>query len=224
MRSDQAKSLVRLGILENRLTLRESLVWAFEHSDMRVVSQTADPVVFLRAIRRTHPAIAIVELFVRGKETPGLIEEALLIQPGLKLIVVASGSAGKLMQQCMQAGAVNCIDGFTCPFQLVGMVHAAANHSVGIAARPFNSRPSNYGAPVGISSTLSSMLSRRELEVLQYIAVGADNLKIAAHLSIAERTVKAHVHAIYQKLGLENRTQLALFALRNGIPEPAQSV
>ena len=219
MRPEQARPLVRLGILENRLALRESLVWAFEHSEMRVVSQTADPVVFLRAIRRTHPAIVIVELFVRGKETPGLIEEALLIQPGLKLIVVASGAAGKLMQQCMQAGASNCIDGFTCPFQLVGLVHAAVNQAVTIAARPFI-----YGAPSGISPTLSAMLSRRELEVLQYIAVGADNLKISAHLSIAERTVKAHVHAIYQKLGLENRTQLALFALRNGIPEPAQSV
>ena len=219
MRPEQAKSLVRIGILENRLALRESLVWAFEHSEMRVVSQTADPVVFLRAIRRTHPAIVIVELFVRGKETPGLIEEALLIQPGLKLIVVASGSAGKLMQQCMQAGAINCVDGFNCPFQLVGLVHAAANQAVKIAARPFI-----YGTPSGISPTLSAMLSRRELEVLQYIAVGADNLKISAHLSIAERTVKAHVHAIYQKLGLENRTQLALFALRNGIPEPAQSV
>jgi len=219
MRPEQAKPLVRLGILENRLALRESLVWAFEHSEMRVVSQTADPVVFLRAIRRTHPAIVIVELFVRGKETPGLIEEALLIQPGLKLIVVVSGAAGKLMQQCKQAGASKCIEGFTCPFQLVGLVHAAVNQAVTIAARPFI-----YGAPSGISPTLSAMLSRRELEVLQYIAVGADNLKISAHLSIAERTVKAHVHAIYQKLGLENRTQLALFALRNGIPEPAQSV
>ncbi len=219
MRPEQARPLVRLGILENRLALRESLVWAFEHSEMRVVSQTADPVVFLRAIRRTHPAIVIVELFVRGKETPGLIEEALLIQPGLKMIVVASGAAGKLMQQCMQAGAINCIDGFTCPFQLVGLVHAAVNQAVTIAARPFI-----YDTPSGISPTLSAMLSRRELEVLQYIAVGADNLKISAHLSIAERTVKAHVHAIYQKLGLENRTQLALFALRNGIPEPAQSV
>jgi DNA-binding NarL/FixJ family response regulator len=219
MRPEQAKSLVRIGILENRLALRESLVWAFEHSEMRVVSQTADPVVFLRAIRRTHPAIVIVELFVRGKETPRLIEEALLIQPGLKLIVVASGAADKVMQQCMQAGAINCIDGFTCPFQLVGLVHAAVNQAVTIAARPFI-----YGTPSGISPTLSAMLSRRELEVLQYIAVGADNLKISAHLSIAERTVKAHVHAIYQKLGLENRTQLALFALRNGIPEPAQSV
>lgn len=219
MRPEDGKSLVRIGILENRLALRESLVWAFEHSEMRVVSQTADPAAFLRAIRRTHPAIVIVELFVRGKETPGLIEEALLIQPGLKLIVVASGSAGKLMQQCMQAGAVNCIDGFTCPFQLVGLVHAAANQEVTVGARPLI-----YRTPSGVSPALSATLSRRELEVLQYIAVGADNLKIAAHLSIAERTVKAHVHAIYQKLGLENRTQLALFALRNGIPEPAQSV
>ena len=55
-------------------------------------------------------------------------------------------------------------------------------------------------------------LSTREREVLRYVALGADNLKIAAVLGITERTVKAHVTAIFGKLKLENRTQAARFA------------
>jgi two-component system, NarL family, nitrate/nitrite response regulator NarL len=219
MGSASGKPAIRLGILENRLGLRESLVRAFEQSDIRVVSQTGDPEAFLRAIRRARPTVVIIEIFVRGKETPRLIEEALRIDPGLKVIVVATGSTARLMQQCMQAGAFSCVDRISCPFEMVGIVHAAMSGAGTIPTRPFI-----YPGPEMMSPSLSGALSRRQLEVLQYIAVGADNLKISAHLAISERTVKAHVHAIYQKLGIENRTQLALFALRQGIPPPSQSV
>jgi len=211
-RSSVAAS-VRLAILENRLLLRESLAWAFEHSDIRVVAQTGDPRVFLRAIRRTRPNIVIVEFFVCGKDTPRLIEDALRIRPKLKSIVLASGSGPRLIQQCMKAGAVGCIDRLTCPFEIVGLIHAANQEMLPIPVQPRAIFPST-----AVSGSLSDVLSKRELEVLQYIAVGADNLKIAAHLMISERTVKAHVHAIYQKLGIENRTQLALLALQKGIP------
>lgn len=61
---------------------------------------------------------------------------------------------------------------------------------------------------------LTHSLSRREREVLGHIAQGMDNLQIAAHLGIGERTVKTHVTALYRKLAQENRTQLALLGAR----------
>ena len=63
-------------------------------------------------------------------------------------------------------------------------------------------------------------LTQREREVLAYVAGGADNLKISAHLQIAERTVKSHVTQLYRKLGAENRTQLALRACHLGVRPP----
>src|SRR5262249_26208680 len=147
------------------------------------------PQAFLRAIRRMHPAVVIVELYVRGNETPRLIAEALRIQPDLKMIVVTSGAAEKLRQQCMEAGAFSCVDRLTCPFELVGLVQAVSN-----ARTQGTSQPFTYSSAEANLPPLSDLLSRRQMEVLQYIAVGADNLKIAAHLAISERTVKSHVH------------------------------
>jgi DNA-binding NarL/FixJ family response regulator len=66
-----------------------------------------------------------------------------------------------------------------------------------------------------------SSLTVREREVLAYVSAGADNLKIASHLKISERTVKAHVSSLYKKLGPENRAQLALLARQLGIRPPA---
>ncbi|MBX5482919.1 MAG: response regulator transcription factor [Myxococcaceae bacterium] len=57
---------------------------------------------------------------------------------------------------------------------------------------------------------LISRLSPRERDVLRFVAAGMDNLTIAAHLGISERTVKTHVSALYRKLAQENRAQLAL--------------
>ena len=63
-------------------------------------------------------------------------------------------------------------------------------------------------------------LTRRERQVLPFVVAGADNLKIAAHLAIRERTVKAHVSNLFRKLDCENRVQLAMRASRLGI-QPA---
>ena len=59
-------------------------------------------------------------------------------------------------------------------------------------------------------------LTNREIEVLQKIAEGLSNSEIAAALSIGEQTVRNHVNHILDKLNLDNRTQAALFALREG--------
>ncbi|WP_274379774.1 helix-turn-helix domain-containing protein [Myxococcus xanthus] len=64
-------------------------------------------------------------------------------------------------------------------------------------------------------------MTPREREVLGYIAAGADNLRIAACLGITERTVKAHITAIYKKVGSENRTQLAVLGCQLGVQRPA---
>ena len=58
-------------------------------------------------------------------------------------------------------------------------------------------------------------LTSRESEVLEHIRAGADNLQIAALLGITERTVKAHVNALYRKLGVENRVEVALHGRRD---------
>jgi two-component system nitrate/nitrite response regulator NarP len=212
-----ANGSVRLAILENRVPVRENLAWAFAQAGILVACQTASPEVFLGEISRTQSAIAIVQFHVCGKDTPRLLQNALVIRPGLKSIVLTFDATAKEAEQCMRAGAFGCVARVICPFELVGMVRAATYQEQTI------SLPSCSIPLVAVASTLLDALSAREYQVLQYIAVGADNLKISAHLEISERTVKAHVHAIYQKLGFENRTQLALFALKRGIP-PVEEV
>jgi NarL family two-component system response regulator LiaR len=62
-------------------------------------------------------------------------------------------------------------------------------------------------------------LTERELEILKLVAQGLPNLEIAERLVISERTVRTHVSNILSKLHLANRTQAALYALREGLAD-----
>jgi DNA-binding NarL/FixJ family response regulator len=65
--------------------------------------------------------------------------------------------------------------------------------------------------------TTPAALSERETEVLVLIAQGKANKEIAAELTIGEKTVKTHVSSILNKLGLQSRTQAALYAAQSGL-------
>jgi DNA-binding NarL/FixJ family response regulator len=68
-----------------------------------------------------------------------------------------------------------------------------------------------------------SSLTPRQRDVLGYLSAGSDNLKIAAHLGISERAVKAHVSALLSVFSAENRTELAVLACRAGVRPPMRT-
>ena len=69
----------------------------------------------------------------------------------------------------------------------------------------------------GLAGSLKVSLSEREAEVLRQIAFGMTNDQIAARMNISCESVKVHVLSILQKIGLRDRTQAAVWALRNGL-------
>jgi DNA-binding NarL/FixJ family response regulator len=85
---------------------------------------------------------------------------------------------------------------------------------------PATSRPESEEAELArfpLASAAAQILTRRELETLQYVADGLSNKEIGAVLSITEGTVKNHVHNALEKLQLENRIQAAAYVVRQGI-------
>lgn len=89
--------------------------------------------------------------------------------------------------------------------------------------------PERVAPPVGLAPAERpaggplSRLTGRELEILSLIGAGLSNRKVAARLFISEGTVKTHITHLLQKLGLTNRTEAALFAIREGILHPGST-
>jgi DNA-binding NarL/FixJ family response regulator len=132
--------------------------------------------------------------------------------PDLQVVVLTSFSDQDQVLDAVDAGAVGYLLKDADPADLLEGVRAAAAGQSPLdpkVARTLLTRRTTQGP--------QDQLSDREREVLTLVADGLANKQIARHLSITERTVKAHLTSIFQRIGVTDRTQAALWAERNGL-------
>ena len=219
---------VRVCILEDQSLMRDSLRDVLESGGLHVVGEYGDPAEFLARVSVDLPRVAIIDLGLLGpggrELTDGLsvVKEVRTRNPDVQTLVFSGHAEPETVALCYREGASGFLDKLSAD-------GAAVVNAVRVVARverlfPVHllEAPTLSVTPAPVSPLLQS-LSTREREVLTYVAAGADNLKIATLLRISERTVKAHVSALYRKLGAENRTRLALVALQLGV-RPAADV
>jgi NarL family two-component system response regulator LiaR len=136
------------------------------------------------------------------------------------LILTSFGDADKVFP-AVRAGAQGYLLKDIAPLELVRAVRAAYLGQVQLhpdvarqilAAVATQEEPPPVRAPAPVEE-----LTERELQVLRLIAQGLNNHEIAGRLVISEKTVKSHVSSILGKLHLEDRTQAAVYALRQGL-------
>ena len=135
---------------------------------------------------------------------------------GHPVVVLSDVPSDDLIMQSLAAGAAGCCNSRAAPEVLrqVGMVvgngglwvgHSLLQRLVGSTAKVLAKRPNQTK-----NSDWGDRLSERERQVAKLVASGENNKEVAKHLSISERTVKAHMSAILEKLGVRDRLQLSL--------------
>jgi two-component system nitrate/nitrite response regulator NarL len=235
---------VKVGLLEDQSLLREALAWFLSANGCEVLFAAATADAFLRHADRQQPSVVLVDPYLEADEPPpprpltenghgpaepsGLrvLRQLQKWHPEIKALVLSGSRDPVDIQRAMDSGASGYVDKNS--EGLEGL--AAAVHAVSRGDRLFPLNGDLFSrareAPEPSSSEGASMLQRltlREREVLRYVGTGADNIKIAALLSITERTVRAHVSNLYRKLGSENRAELALLANRMSFPSVGDS-
>jgi DNA-binding NarL/FixJ family response regulator len=229
-RDDAAKD-VRVAILEDQRVMRETLAEVLEDAGAKVMISSGDPQAFLERLGAEEVAVAIVDLTLEQED--GVHGDGLMVlseiqrwHPEVRTLVLSGSRAAAVVEQCYAAGAAGYLYKLTTDVDSI--VQAVQAVSRGERMIPFDflqkPRSSDESAKSDSASAARNLLAAvtsREREVLAYVASGADNLKIATHLQITERTVKAHVSSLYRKLGPENRAQLALLARQLGVRPPS---
>ena len=162
----------------------------------------------LRAARSTPPYdLVLLDLNLPGALGLSCLHALKEIAPGSAIVMVSAMDDPKVMQDCIMAGASAFIPKST-PGQV--LIHALKVVAAGGTYLPSGVVASLRGAASGLASELTS----RQRRVLELLASGLSNKRIARELDITEITVKAHVSAIFRKLGVTNRTQAGLEARR----------
>ena len=211
----------RVAILEDHKFVREVLEQSLRTHGFDVVLVESRAAPFLARLPHATPDVAIVDLGLDGPED-GLevVREVRTSHPSTRTLVLTGSRDPDIAERCLQEGASGFLDKLSAGGDLV--VTAVTRVAGGERFLPAEDTSDLFRPRERSRSELVlGRLTAREREVLAYLATGADNLKIASHLGITERTVKAHVSSLYRKLECENRTSLALKARQLGIQLPA---
>ncbi|AEA19105.1 MULTISPECIES: response regulator [Bacillus] len=188
--------------------------------DLELVGEANNGKEALVKVGETNPDVILMDLYMPemdGVEATAYIKKE---YPNVKVIVLTSFSDQAHVLPALRAGASGYILKDVEPDQLVEAIRSAYKGNIQLHPDIANALLSQT-LPVEEKEEEHSIqvdvLTARENEVLQLLAKGMSNKEIASVLVITEKTVKAHVSSILSKLNLSDRTQAALYAVKNGI-------
>jgi len=210
---------LKILLLEGRRLERESLASMLEANGMDVVGAHGDAPSFLADARQAEADVAVVDIYLEDSGGDGLLVLRALsgAAPSTRVVVLSALHVPDTVERAYQLGACACLHKLDADCASLILALRAASRGERVAdCRAFEDVLRRLPARAPPPQPLAALTSR-ERDVLACLASGADNLKIAAILDIAESTVRAHVSSLYQKLGRESRTELAIFARDVGV-------
>lgn len=183
-----------------------------------VVGEAGDGAEALATVRSLAPDVVLLDLVMPGIDGVAAIARLTEESPDTRVLVLTSFADDDKLLAAVQAGAAGYLLKDVAPAELADAVRAVARGEAALSSRPAARLLREYAQ--GGSGASPVALTRREREVLTLVGRGLANKQIARELSIAEKTVKTHVSHVLSKLGLADRTQAALYAVRVGLVDP----
>jgi DNA-binding NarL/FixJ family response regulator len=205
--------VIRVVLADDHAVVRQGLRTFLDlQDDIEVVAEAGDGEGAVDAALRTDPDVVLLDLVMPGVD--GLAALARLRDSRARIIVLTSFGDDDKLFAALRGGAAGYLLKDVQPSELVRAIRSAhagqSPLSPAIATRVVEEVA--HGG-----TTAPGELTPRELDVLTLIARGRSNKVIARELGVAEKTVKTHVSHILGKLGLTDRTQAALYAVRQGL-------
>ena len=207
---------IRVLLVDDHAVVREGLRTFLELQDgIEIAGEAADGEAAIREAERLHPDVILMDLVMPKLDGVGAMQELRRRLPSIRVIVLTSFMQDERLLPAIQAGAAGYLLKNVEPTELARAVRAA--HAGGTLLDPTVASRLVEAIAQPRGEEPRERLTAREREVLGLIALGRSNKRIALELGIAEKTVKTHVGHLLAKLGVPDRTQAALLAVREGI-------
>jgi DNA-binding NarL/FixJ family response regulator len=213
-------AVIRVLVVDDHDLFRTGLASLLtEQPDIEVVAQASGGRMGVRLAGELEPDVVLMDLRMPDLEGPEATRAILEHRPLTRVLALTVLSEADDVAAALQAGASGFLAKDSPIDEVIAAVRAAARGAAWLSPRAADvvlgglRRPDLQDSP----DLAPEELSPRELDVLRLIARGMENSEIARALSISPRTAKNHVSSILAKLGLPNRIQAAIYAVRRGL-------
>ena len=205
---------IRVLVVDDHAVVREGLRTFLELQEgIEVAGEAADGKEAIEAAERLRPNVVLMDLVMPALDGLAAMRAIRERVPGARVIVLTSFADDDKLLPALRAGAAGYLLKNAEPQELARAVRAA---NAGEALLDPHVAARLVDALAGEKEPLDR-LTPREREVLQLIGRGFSNKRIAQGLRLSEKTVKTHVGHVLAKLGVDDRTQAAVFAVRAGL-------
>ncbi|MEM0895376.1 MAG: response regulator transcription factor [Verrucomicrobiota bacterium] len=204
-----ATTSIRLLVADDHFLFRTGVVNAVEmEDDIEVVAEAAGGNEAVEQFKKHRPGLTLMDLRMEHGDGFEAIKAVHAIDKNAAIIALTTYDGSEDIQRALQAGARGYLTKEATTEELVGAIRKVSE--------------GGFYVPTAIRTRLAARegresLSQREHEILTLIVRGRSNKEIASDLGIAETTVKVHVSNVLRKLGVLDRTQAAILAVREGM-------
>lgn len=211
--------MIRVMITDDHLIVREGLRLILETAEgIEIVGEASDGAECLVLVPECKPDVILMDLQMPRMDGITAIDHLRRDHPETAIVILTTYNEDDLMIRGLQAGARGYLLKDTSREILLDTIQAAARGETLLKPEILARVLSAHSSPIsGPAPQTGSMLTERELEVLQSAARGERNKEIAYKLGITERTVKAHLASIYQKFGVDSRAAAVAVAAQKGM-------
>lgn len=208
---------IRILIADDHAIVREGLrALIATEPGMELLDEASDGVQAVDKALALRPDVILLDMMMPRKDGLGAIGDIIKENPDAKILVLTSFAEDEKVFPAIKAGALGYLLKDSSPQELLQAIRNVYNGEASLHPTIARKLMRELNQPASLPPT-TDPLTEREVEVLRLVAQGLSNDEIAQKLVVSERTVRTHVSHILDKLHLANRTQMALYAVREGI-------
>ena len=222
-----AETRIRIVIADDHPIVRDGIKRLLSlEGDIDVVGEAGDGRSVLDVVHETNPDVLLLDLRMPSLDGLGALETLQQTNKRTRVIILTASEDKNEFVQAMKLGCSGIVLKQTAPDLIVKSIRKVFageiwldSHTTAAVMRQFATPGSEMAAAggTGKGGRERSPLSTREREIVALVAQGYKNKEMAEKMFISEQTVKNHLHNIFDKLGVSDRLELALYAIHKGL-------
>jgi DNA-binding NarL/FixJ family response regulator len=207
------QSSIRVVIADDHPIVLGGLAELLSHeSDITVVARCTNGQDALAAVARHRPGVAVLDLIMPGRGGMDLLRELHTTHAPVRVILLTARIEHEQVLEALKLGVAGIVLKESAPLQILDCIRRVAAGGQWIDQVIGSRTVDNLLRRQSGAMKAAAVLTAREIEVVRMVARGLRNKEIADQLSITEGTVKAHLRAIFEKVGVDSRAKLILYA------------